>query len=71
MRESKPDRRLNDCRRRATWGTEEAPEEGQKAPVMRRAFITAEPHPLLNGAALIVVGTSAGYVTAWELTDTK
>ena len=38
---------------------------------MRRAFINAEPHPLLNGAALIVVGTSAGYVTAWELTDTK
>ena len=45
--------------------------QGAKPPFMRRAFVTAEPHPLIKGAALIVVGTSAGYVTAWEVTDSR
>lgn len=44
--------------------------EGKPAGISR-AFVRAEPHPLVKGACLILAGTSSGYVTAWELTDTR
>ncbi len=50
---------------------EQDPLEGSKPTGISRAFIRAEPHPLIKGACLVVACTSSGFVTAWELTDTR
>ena len=50
---------------------DQTPLEGSKPAGIARAFVRAQPHPLVKGACLILVGTSSGYVTAWELTDTR
>jgi hypothetical protein len=50
---------------------EQTPLEGSKPSGIGRAFVRAAPHPLVKGACLILVGTSSGFVTAWELTDTR
>jgi hypothetical protein len=53
-------------------GAEEvSPVEGARSHIMRSASILAEPHPLIKGAVLIIVCTSGGFVSAWELTDTR
>lgn len=58
-----------------SWSTafavDQTPLEGSKPAGIARAFVRAQPHPLVKGACLILVGTSSGYVTAWELTDTR
>jgi hypothetical protein len=53
------------------YAVDHNPLEGTKPAGIARAFVRAQPHPLVKGACLIVVGTSSGYVTAWELTDTR
>ncbi len=45
--------------------------EGAKPVGISRAFVRAEPHPLVKGACLVLAATSSGYVTAWELVDTR
>lgn len=65
------------CYRLTTaWGmcpatVEQDPLEGSKPAGISRAFVRADPHPLVKGACLILIGTNTGYVTAWELTDTR
>ena len=53
------------------FAVDQSPLEGSKPAGIARAFVRAQPHPLVKGACLILVGTSSGYVTAWELTDTR
>jgi hypothetical protein len=53
------------------FAVDQTPLEGSKPAGIARAFVRAQPHPLVKGACLILVGTSSGYVTAWELTDTR
>lgn len=64
-----------ECHVRAASGAgiavEADPLEGAKPAGVSRVFVRAEPHPLIKGACLVIVATSSGFVTAWELIDTR
>ena len=64
-------RRCGNVQAKCDCAEENTPLQGTRVPAMRSASIIAEPHPLIKGAALLVACTSAGFVSAWELTDTK